>query len=151
MLCSIQHMDLTICGREHVLVITCFPDWEMTLCNTKTTEATKSNSSNGELQQSAHKPVICHIGMKFKKQFLDILSNCFLEPLVLEHTRGEVTALHNTQRVISRTITEPLCNSAQNTITFRSLGERRYNNLAPNFKKKKKKCVKYREITKNNY
>lgn len=76
--------------------------------------------------------------MRFKNQFLDILRNCFLEQLVLEHARGEVMALSNTQRVISRTITEPSSNSAQNTITFRSLGERKYNNLASNFKEKKK-------------
>lgn len=86
--------------------------------------------------------------MRFKNQFLDILRNCFLEQLVLEHARGEVMALSNTQRVISRTITEPSSNSAQNTITFRSLRERKYNNLASNFKEKK--SVTYREITNNN-
>lgn len=45
--------------------------------------------------------------------------------------------LSNTQRVISRTITEPLNNSAQNTITFRSLWEGLYNNLTLNFRKVK--------------
>lgn len=46
-------------------------------------------------------------------------------------------ALSNTERVISRTITEPLNNSAQNTITFRSLWEGLYNNLTLNFRKEK--------------
>lgn len=84
-----------------------------------------------------YKLVICHIGTRFRKQFLDILSNCFLEQLVLEPTRGEVMALSNTQRVISRTITEALNNSAQNTITFRSLWEGLCNNVTLNFRKEK--------------
>lgn len=32
-------------------------------------------------------------GQSLKKQFLDTLSDCFLEPLVLEHTRGKAILL----------------------------------------------------------